>query len=150
VQGGFIISQVRQSSGAKLHIKDAEPSRGDRVITMSLIDGRCDLIPHGHDYGCDRMFHTWIAGPTPKPRLDISGRRAALNRPWLLNRPLGADGGSSAEAAAAALHACMVSIDREKSADELSEEQQTNVRLLLDTRQVRSLAQMKKTTCAQQ
>lgn len=44
----------------------------------------------------------------------------------------------------------MVRIDREASADELPEEQQTDVRLLLDSRQVRTLAQMKKPTWAQQ
>ena len=42
LQGGGIISQVRERTGAKVHLCDAEPGRRDRVITISLIDGgRC-------------------------------------------------------------------------------------------------------------
>lgn len=42
LQGGGIISQVRDRTGAKVHMCDAEPGRPDRVITISLIDGvRC-------------------------------------------------------------------------------------------------------------
>lgn len=40
VQGGCIINEVRQSSGAKLHIDAVQPGRSDRSITISLIDGR--------------------------------------------------------------------------------------------------------------
>jgi hypothetical protein len=33
---------VRERTGAKVHLCDAEPGRRDRVITISLIDGgRC-------------------------------------------------------------------------------------------------------------
>jgi hypothetical protein len=39
-QGGGIISQVRDRTGAKVHMCDAEPGRPDRIITISLIDGQ--------------------------------------------------------------------------------------------------------------
>jgi hypothetical protein len=42
LQGGGIISQVRDRTGAKVHMCDAEPGRPNRIITISLIDGaRC-------------------------------------------------------------------------------------------------------------
>lgn len=39
LQGGGIISQVRDRTKAKLHVREAERGCKDRIITISLIDG---------------------------------------------------------------------------------------------------------------